>query len=422
MMRTKYLFAIAFACTTIAFAQKREVKVVEKAVKSGNYGAAKAALPAAETLMGSMDEKTKTKFLLLKGQAYLGVDTKNVEDLSKAAAAFNELKDSKYKVEAENGLRNVVAALVNAAVEDQNSQKPLEAASKLEQAYSYSKKDTSYLYFAASNAVNAKDWDTSLRHYKTLRDLKYTGIETQYYATDVETGEETSYNKQERDLLVRAKTHVKPREENSESRAAEIAKNIALVYITKGDSDKALAAMETARAENPGDKLLLRSEADIYLKMGKMDKYQEVISQVLDNADESEKAELYYNLGVSADQQGDKVKAREYYGEAIARNDAYTAAYNNLAVLILAKEKSLVDEMNSLGTSKADFKRYDILKAEREGVYREAMPYLEKALENAKPEKSLSVARSLYGIYQQLDMQDKADVVKAKIDALEEGN
>jgi hypothetical protein len=50
------------------------------------------------------------------------------------------------------------------------------------------------------------------------------------------------------------------------------------------------------------------------------------------------------------------------------------------------------------------------------------MPFLEKALSNAKPEKSLSVARSLYGIYQQLDMQDKADVIKAKIDALEGGN
>jgi tetratricopeptide (TPR) repeat protein len=421
-MRTKFLFTIAFACTTFAFAQKKEVKVVEKAVKSGNYGAAKAALPAAEALIGAMDEKTKTKFLLLKGQSYLGVDSKNVEDLTKAAAAFNDLKDSKYNVEAENGLRNVVAALVNAAVEDQNSQKPLEAAKKLEQAYSYSKKDTSYLYFAASNAVNAKDWDTSLRHYKTLRDLKYTGIETKYYATDAETGEESAYNKQERDLLVRATTHVKPREENSESRAAEIAKNIALIYITKGDNDKALEAMETARIENPGDKLLLRSEADIYLKMGKMDKYQEVITQVLNNADEGEKAELYYNLGVSADQQGDKVKAREYYGEAIARNESYTAAYNNLAVLILAKEKALVDEMNALGTSKADYKRYDELSAEREGVYREAMPYLEKALENAKPEKSLSVARSLYGIYQQLDMQDKADIVKAKIDALEGGN
>lgn len=421
-MKTKLLFAIAFACTTIAFAQKKEVKTIEKAVKTGDYGAAKDALPAANALMSAMDEKTKTKFLLLKGQAYLGVDNKNVDDLSKAAEAFNQLTDTKYKVEAENGLRNVVAALVNAAVEDQNSQKPSEAAAKLEQAYTYSKKDTSYLYFAASNAVNAKDWDTALRHYKTLRDLKYTGVETQYFATDATSGEEKAYNQQERDLLVMAKSHINPRQENSESRAAEIAKNIALVYITKGDNDQALAAMATARAENPGDKLLLRSEADIYLKMGQMDKYQEVISQVLANADESEKAELYYNLGVSADQQGDKEKAREYYGEAIARNDAYTAAYNNLAVLILAKEKELVDEMNGLGTSKADFKRYDDLKAQREGIYREAMPYLEKALANAKPEKSLSVARSLYGIYQQLDMQDKADVIKAKIDALEGGN
>ncbi len=422
MMRTKFLFAIAFAATTVVFAQKKEVKVIEKAIKSGDYGAAKSAIPAAEALSGSMDEKTKTKFLLLKGQAYLGVENKNVEDLSKAASAFEQLQDSKYDTEAKNGLQNVVAALVNAAVDDQNAQRPKEAAKKLEQAYNYSKKDTSYLYFAASNAVNAQDWDVALKHYKTLRDLKYTGIETKYYATDAETGEEKAYNKQERDLLVMGKTHIKPRQENSESRSAEIAKNIALIYITKGENDKALEAMATAREENPGDKLLLRSEADIYLKMGNMDKYQEVIAQVLANADESEKAELYYNLGVSADQQGDKDKAKEYYTEAIKRNDAYAAAYNNLAVLILANERALVDEMNALGTSAADFKKYDELKLERENIYREAMPYLEKAMQHSKPEKSLSVARSLYGIYQQLDMQDKADTIKAKIDALEGGN
>jgi hypothetical protein len=42
-------------------------------------------------------------------------------------------------------------------------------------------------------------------------------------------------------------------------------KNIQLIYISQ-ESEKALAAMADARAENPEDLLLLRSEADIYLK------------------------------------------------------------------------------------------------------------------------------------------------------------
>ena len=39
----------------------------------------------------------------------------------------------------------------------------------------------------------------------------------------------------------------------------------------------------------------------------------------------------------------------------------------------------IVDEMNSLGMSKADSKKYDALEMKREGLYTEALPYLEAA-------------------------------------------
>jgi tetratricopeptide (TPR) repeat protein len=78
-----------------------------------------------------------------------------------------------------------------------------------------------------------------------------------------------------------------------------------------------------------------------------------------------------------------------------------------------------MDEMNNLGTSNADYDRYDSLKAQRKGLYKEAMPYLEKAL--AEKPDYLGVAKTLYNIYQQLGETSKADEVKAKIDALEAG-
>ncbi len=419
-MKTKFLFAMAFALTTVAFAQKKEVRAIEKAVKAGSYGEAKAAVAPAEALMGSMDEKTKEKFLLLKAQAYLGANNTNAADLQTAAETFEMLKDSKYSEDAQNGLNTIVSNTVNAAIADQNAENYKGAADKLALAYQMRKTDTIYLYYAASNAVNGRDYDAALKYYNQLRDMKFQGRESIMVATNVETGEEEEFGSaSEREIAVLAKTHVKPDTKYTDSKSAEIAKNIALIYISQEDNDKALQAMADARAENPNDVLLLRSEADIYLKMKKMDKYKESIEKVLMIASDEDKPELYYNLGVSSDQLGDKEQAKEYYKKAIELNPKYASAYNNIAALILSEEQALVEEMNSLGTSKADFKKYDELKVQRENVYKNAMPYLEKALE-AKPE-NVQVARSLYGIYQQLDMQSKADAIKSKIDALEGG-
>lgn len=418
-MKSKLFLAIALAATSMAFAQKKEVKAIEKAIKSGSYTEAKTLLGAAEALTASMDEKTKEKFMLLKAQAYLGVDNQNQEDLEKAAIAYSDLKDTKYSNEAEAGLANVTNAYINGAVADQNSQDYASAATKLEKAYNLSKKDTVYLYFAASNAINGKDYDTALGYYEQLKDLGFQGREVSYVATNVETSEVENFaSKQERDLQVLAKTHVKPEEQLGDSKSAEIAKNIALIYISKDENEKALAAMADARKENPDDILLLRSEADIYLKMKRMDKYQEVIAKVLEK--DPNNPELLYNLGVSSDQQGNKEKAKEYYMKAVELDPTYAAAYNNIAVLILSDERAIVDEMNSLGTSKADYDKYDALKLKRQGVYKNAVPYLEKALA-AKPDY-LDVARSLYGIYEQLGETSKADAMKANIEKLEGGN
>ncbi|WP_299210352.1 tetratricopeptide repeat protein [uncultured Dokdonia sp.] len=424
-MRTKFLFVVALAFGISAFAQKKEVKAIEKAIKSGSYGEAKNLVGAAEALIGSMDDKTKESFYLAKAQAYLGVDNTNAADLKVAAESFSKLKDTKYNAEAEAGISNVVVAMINSAIKDQNTQNYTSASTKLADAYNYSKKDTLYLYFAASNSVNGKDYDTALKYYNQLTDLGFSGIETLYYATEVETNEEVKIpSKQERDLLVLGKTHINPTEKKSESKRGEIAKNIALIYMSQGNNEKALEAMANARAENPDDLMLVRSEANIYLEMNQLDKYKEIMQEVI--AKDPNNPELYYNLGVGEDKLGNTQAAIDYYKKAVSLNPKYAAAYNNIGALILSEEKAIVDEMNNLGTSNADYAKYDKLKEKRQGIYKQAAPYLEKALENQTGEKgvarSLELAKTLYGIYQQLGDTSKADAMKARVETLEGGN
>ena len=53
----------------------------------------------------------------------------------------------------------------------------------------------------------------------------------------------------------------------------------------------------------------------------------------------------------------------EFYKKALELKPDYPSAQVNLGALILRDEMKIVDEMNSLGMSKADSKKYDALES-----------------------------------------------------------
>ena len=77
---------------------------------------------------------------------------------------------------------------------DEDAEKYSDAATKLEKLYSVSPQDTSFLYYAANDAIRAKDYANALDYLNTLKDIKYDGVETTYVATDVETKKEVRGN------------------------------------------------------------------------------------------------------------------------------------------------------------------------------------------------------------------------------------
>ncbi len=67
------LLAIVLGLITMStFAQKNELKAAEKALKSQDFTTAISAITSAESLISSMDNKTKAKFYFLKGKALSG--------------------------------------------------------------------------------------------------------------------------------------------------------------------------------------------------------------------------------------------------------------------------------------------------------------------------------------------------------------
>ena len=64
------LFLSFYCLSLLSFAQKNEIKAIEKALKTGDFSTAKTAVTAAESLLSNMDDKTKDKFYFLKVKTY----------------------------------------------------------------------------------------------------------------------------------------------------------------------------------------------------------------------------------------------------------------------------------------------------------------------------------------------------------------
>jgi len=219
-----------------------------------------------------------------------------------------------------------------------------------------------------------------------------------YKATNIETGEEQSFgaDKFQRDLLIKGKTHNNPVDEKSESKRAEIVKNIALIYNTLGQNDLAKQAYKDARAEDPNDVNIVLNEANLYYSLGDKDTFKTLMAQATTMAPDN--PDLQYNIGVINMEQGLLEEARAAYQKAIDIDPNYINAYLNLSTTYVNEGNALIDEMNTLGTSRADIARYDELKENKDSLFKEGATILENALKiNADNQGLLEQLKNIYG-------------------------
>lgn len=414
-MKKQIIIALALSISALSFAQKKELKAVEKAIKDANFSEAKQALKLVEPMLSSLDEKLKSKYYLLAAEALYAKGSASSAEIDKALESLDNVSGYNEEVSTlKTDMLNNFLTKGNKAYEDKNLKL---ASNYFESAYNVKDTDTVFLYYAAATAVNVQDYDRALNLYNKLKDLGYTGVQKEYFATNVETGEEEVLDKGTRDLFIKAKSHIKPGERLTESKKPEIVKNIALIYVSQGDNDKALAAMKDARAESPDDINLILSEANVHYKMGNTEEFKSLLQQATKM--DPTNPELQYNLGVIAADSDHPDEAKAHYEKAIELDPTYINAYINLSALILQQEQPIVEEMNGLGNSKADDKRYDELREKRQNLYKDAVPYLTKALE--LDGENISAAKILMNIYSILGETDKYKSMKAKVEAIESG-
>ena len=377
----KFYFPVLLAAliSFTAVAQKKELKAAQKLVDASLYQKALVALDEMQPLIKNAEAKYSSHYYYL-----LGISKQKTKAFDEAIAAFdksNSIEESanlkKYGSLIQGNVSSFTNDLINEAV-DLNSLEEYIAASKLlYTAYELDPpNNTDYLYYAASSAVNGGDYDTSLSYYLRLKDLNYEGRKTTYYATEVASGEESEVpDAATFAIYKKSKEFTNLREELSDSKLPEIVKNIALIYVQKGDNEAAMQAIKDARSMSPKDVGLILTEADLYNQIGDEARFASLMEEAI--AQDPNNAVLYYNLGVVNGNKGNREASISYYKKAIELDPTYEATYLNLASVILDGEADIVEEMNALGNSAAENRKYDALKQKRKSLFLESVPYLE---------------------------------------------
>ena len=389
----KTLILLCFALVSFSYGQKKELRSANRFIEKGEYASAIDILETTKDLIQASDDKTKARAMFLYGMIYT-----NTEDFDKAVNSFEMAKNlggTNPLLDAE--IARLENAIITSAIGDQENEEFLSSAKKLYGAYKLNPENNQlYLYYAASSSVNADDYEQALIYYKILIDINYEGIETKYFITEVSSGNEIEIGSEsEFNLLQKSKDYQDPREEDTESKYPEIVKNIALIYNRLGQKDKALDAIKSARQANPNDVGLIITTANIYFELGDKEGFKSAMSEAIE-LDPSNPI-LYYNLGVVSADLGEKDVAVEYYNKSIELDPTSENSYLNLVALILDGEASIIEEMNSLGTSRSDNARYDELKKLRENLYLQCVPILKQLIDLNQNIEGVRTLMNIFG-------------------------
>lgn len=410
----KQLLALVLLISAVTFAQKNEIKEIEKALKSGNFIAAQSAVTNAEGVMTNADAKTKAKYYYLKGKAFLGNgNVVNVKNIKEAKASFdksNELSKGKYKSETDGLLASMVNSIDNKAREDYKNNKVASAADKFMSVYEING-DLEALSNAANLYTDSQKYDKALDAYLILDEKKFTGERDEIIATDKATGEIKVYATEfDRTLDLKAKTHTNPKTRKTASQRPDILKKIALLYIEKKDNDNALKAIQKAKKENPDDATMLIDEANIYYAQGDTMKFKETLMEA--SKRDPNNVNLLYNIGVVSSDNGDIETAEMFYKRVLKIEPDNLSANINMAVMFITKS----DELNKKKREIDDDAEYDRITDQIKEYRMKGLPYLEKAAELQPNDKD--VLTTLFNLYTRLKMMDKRSEVGKKLDQL----
>ncbi len=402
------------------FAQKSEVKSAEKAYKKGDIATAQEMIQKACKLKDQADDKTKARIMFVKAEILAKLGSKDLdnytnalETIDKLEAFENQTGKKKYTDDAEElktQISNEIIGIVNNDLNTKNY-KELEKSAIL--AYSLNNNDE-FKYFAAVAALLNEHFENAEKLLKELYDSGYTGVRDVITVRDKETGKRvTVSDEKQAKLLMMAGTHDDMKKEKTKSRRPDIIANLLYVYGKLGKDNEAITFINKAKQENPDNLDLIIGEANYYLKKGDTEKFAAAMEKAIE-LDPNNKL-FNFNLATAYFDMKKYDLAKKYFEKATELDPNFADAYLGLANVVLVPEKAITDEMNKDEVLMNDA-LYNKYNKQRLDLYRQALPYLEKALQINTDDETVMIM--LKRIYRDLEMKDKYNEIKAKLNAL----
>lgn len=418
-MKSRVLVVAAMLTVTAGYAQKKNIQSASNSLKFKEY---KEAMEYIETAVKDPSTKDDAKAWLVRGAIYLSMD----QDPGYA--------DKGYYKEAITSYKKVITLRSNYETEAVNSGLMYGAYKAYNSSViSYNGKKWDDAYESAKITVDIHDMDGGMR-------FNNPGFDTVASGALVIQAYSAFYNNQaDKALPVLEKLKSNPIEGNN----ANTYLIIADVYKKKGDQAKELATIEEAKAKFPNNPNIRNEELNFYIRTKQQDKLiaklQEAVTSDPENAVyQYNLANAYTNMAFPKKSDGTADAAPANYADLLAKaekgfekaiaNDPENVGYHyDMGVLYFNQAAAVTEQMNLVtGTTAADDKKYNELKAEREVLFQKAFPHLEtvfKAYEskvNTLDEDNKSIYKSAIAamreIYARQNNLEKAAELKKKFE------
>lgn len=190
--------------------------------------------------------------------------------------------------------------------------------------------------------------------------------------------------------------------------------NAAKLQLATGDTAGALKTVQDGKELNEGNRDLINTELDIYLKQGRSAELITKLDAAI--ADDPGNTIYYFARAISYEGTGDMDKAAADYDKILEIDPNYHDASYNKGVMYLNKVSDIVDQMQGI------YKPSELAPLETKVMdnYKLAIVQFEKVFANhdeMATEDKVELATTMKKIYAQLERMDKYNEMKAYIES-----
>ena len=453
----KIVLGISFLAATLTSAQKREINNALKAVESNDIVTTNNELSKAENLLENkfylLEPSTLEQYYYAKGVSlikggkvsegaeflgkindlktiYVGRDAhKNkvyfVGKESADKSNIEGLKPEIYTPKTTEKVSSLVGPLLKSSVDEAfavyQRKDYNKSASKYLETYNLLKAigtdDKLYLYYTAISYTLANKKAEAIAVYSDLIKGGYTGVSTQYFATDVKTGQVQAFDKNSYELIKKtgSKEYKDLKIEQTPSVELELYETYAGLLLETERYEEAVALTEKGLKKFPKSNRLSQIQGNAYYKSGKTEQFIHNLKQQLTSNPNDKEA--WYNLGyLQSQDEKTLVEAEKSFNKALEIDSKYDLALQGIIYEIYLKnDDKTVEEIRALQKAKKTDEQNKLMEIRR-AKFKKALPYLEKWY--AIDPKNIDVVRTLKGVYMTLDREDKYNEFKKIEDSL----